>query len=56
MSNYPPGMPDPVHTHIEMHCGDCGHEWEASCVYDLGQHTLDDESDNICPECAGEGE
>lgn len=50
-SNYPPGLPAPRNTTVDMWCDACGNEWEAEAVYDLGTYTLRNESDDICPNC-----
>lgn len=49
--NYPPGIPAPHHSTVDMWCDGCGHEWEADCIYDLGTYALCNKDDDICPHC-----
>ncbi len=55
MSNYPAGIRS-YKTVVSMSCPKCEATWEAEATNDLGEIFIDDEKDEMCPECGEPGE
>lgn len=51
MSNYPDGMPGAQKCTADFKCEECGHEWEADGISDLGGWQPNDEDDLKCLNC-----
>lgn len=49
MSNYPPGR-SRFHKVVDFIC-DCGQQWQAPAVSELGDTRLLIETDSLCPDC-----
>jgi len=57
MNNYPDGFrPRVEQFEIDMICPNCGWEWEAIVLKELGCTWFAREEDEFCPECGEEGE
>lgn len=52
MSNYPCGMRSSYETTVDLRCADCGLDFEAEGLWDLGSVELIDDRDAQCPGCS----